>query len=93
MPEITRKTNVIFIDFFVKHNDKQYFIEYDGAQHFKYIPHLHRGDKINFETQIHRDQVLKEFCDKHVDKVTLIRFNYLQSNEQIQNQMDLLFKF
>lgn len=93
MSKITRKTNVIFIDFFVKHSDKQYFIEYDGEQHFKYIPYLHKGNEINFEMQVNRDQILKEFCDKHADKVTLVRFNYLQSSEQIQKQMDSLFRF
>lgn len=93
MPEITRKTNVIFIDFFAKHNSKQYFIEFDGEQHFKYIPYLHKGNAINFDMQVNRDQILKDFCDIHADKVTLIRFNYLQSTEQIQKQMGSLFRF
>ena len=81
---------MIKIDFFVKHNDKQYFIEYDGEQHFKYIPHFHKGGEIDFENEQRRDKVLNDFCELHKDKVTLIRFKYNQSNEEIINQLNKL---
>ena len=81
--EIARNSNLIIIDFFVKYGGKQYFIEYDGIQHFEYIPHFHQGGVIDFEKQIRRDKVLNEFCELHKDKVTLIRFNYNESNEEV----------
>lgn len=81
--EIARNSNLIRIDFFVKYNGKQYFIEYDGVQHFEYISHFHRGGIIDFEKQQRRDKVLNEFCELHKDKVTLIRFNYLQKEDDI----------
>lgn len=73
----------MLIDFFVKHNDKQYFIEYDGIQHFEYVPHYHRNNIENFEKQQRRDNVLNDFCELHKDKVTLIRFKYTQSKEEV----------
>jgi len=73
----------MIIDFFVKHNDKQYFIEYDGIQHFEYIPCFHKGGVVDFEKQQRRDQVLNNFCKLHKDKLTLIRFKYDQNKEEI----------
>lgn len=77
----------MIIDFFVLHNGKQYFIEFDGEQHFKYIPHFHRGGVVDFEKQVNRDQVLNEFCEIHNDKVTLLRFKYTQTNYEIMNKL------
>jgi len=53
------------------------------VQHFEYIPHFHRGGIIDFEKQQRRDKVLNEFCELHKDKVTLIRFNHLQKEDDI----------
>lgn len=77
--EVARNTNLMKIDFFVKYNNKQYFIEYDGIQHFEYIPFFHREDDDFFKQQ-RRDKVLNEFCELHKDKVTLIRFKYDDNN-------------
>ena len=85
-PEIARNTNRILIDFFVKYNDKQYFIEYDGIQHFEYNPFFHKTYE-DFENQQRRDKVLNEFCELHRDKVTLIRFKYDESNENVINKL------
>lgn len=90
-PEIARNTNVMLIDFFVKHNNKQYFIEYDGRQHFEYVPHFHRGGIVDFEKQQRRDKVLNDFCELHSDKVTLIRFRYDLSKEEIINKLNTLY--
>lgn len=74
---------MIKIDFFIVHNEKQYFIEYDGEQHFEYSPYIHNGKIENFQKQQNRDRVLNEFCELYKDKVTLIRFNYKQNNKEI----------
>ena len=86
--EIARNSNLMIIDFFVKYKEQQYFIEYDGIQHFEYIPHFHKGGVIDFEKQIRRDKVLNEFCELHKDKITLIRFKYDESNEEIINKLN-----
>ena len=82
-PEIARDSNLMLIDFFVIYNNKQYFIEYDGIQHYEYVPYFHKEGVVDFEKQLRRDKVLNNFCELHKDKVTLIRFNYQQSNEEI----------
>ena len=81
------------IDFFVKYNDKQYFIEYDGKQHFEYSPHFHKGGTIDFEKQQNRDKVLNDFCELHKDKVTLIRFKYNLSDEEIIKELNNKIKY
>ena len=90
MNEICRNTNIVYVDFNINLNNKQYFIEYDGEQHFNYVPFLHNNNIINFEKQVNRDKVLTDFCELHKDKITLIRFNYLQSYEEIINELNKL---
>lgn len=38
-------------------------IEYQGKQH--YVPIEYFGGQKNFETQIHRDNIKKEYCNKN----------------------------
>lgn len=80
--EIARNSNLLVIDFFVKHNEKQYFIEYDGIQHFEFNSFFHKTEEDFFKQQ-RRDRVLNEFCELHKDKVTLIRLDHTQSDNQI----------
>lgn len=89
--EIARNTNLMKIDFFVKFNNKQYFIEFDGIQHFQYVPIFHKGGIIDFEKEQRRDKILNEFCELHKDKITLVRFNYKQNNEEIIKELNKIF--
>lgn len=88
--EIARDSNLMKIDFFIIHDEKQYFIEYDGIQHFEYNSHFHREEDSFFKQQ-RRDLILNEFCELHKDKVTLIRFNYNQTKEEIINKLIEIF--
>lgn len=81
----------MLVDFFVVHNEKQYFIEYDGIQHFEYNSHFHKEDDDFFKQQ-RRDRVLNDFCELHKDKVTLIRFKYDQLDEEILNILENILK-
>lgn len=92
MDEITRNSHLLIIDFFVKYKDKQYFIEYDGEQHFHYKAYFHKGGIIDLEKQRNRDRVLSEFCELHKDRVTLIRFNYKQTDENIIEDLNNIIK-
>lgn len=86
--KIARNSDKIILDFFVKHNNRQYFIEYDGKQHYEYSPCYHYNNIINFKKQVNRDKVLNEFCELHKDEVELIRFNYLQSSDTILKELN-----
>jgi len=79
------------IDFFLKYKGKQYFIEYDGIQHFEYQPYFHKNGIKDLEKQKRRDKLLNDFCELHKDKVTLIRFSYKKSNEEIVKIMNNIF--
>lgn len=65
----------MLIDFFIIHKKKQYFIEYDGIQHFEYNSYFYKSEE-DFEKQKRRDKVLNDFCELHKDKVTLLRIKY-----------------
>lgn len=80
--EIDRPSHRLVIDFFVKHKGRQYFIEYDGEQHFS--PTYRFYDSMaDFQMQQYRDQLLNDFCDRHKDTVTLIRVNCRQCEAEI----------
>lgn len=80
--EIGRPSHRLVIDFFVKHKGRQYFIEYDGEQHFS--PTYKFYDSMDdFYKQQRRDQLLNDFCDNHKDAVTLIRVNCRQCEAEI----------
>lgn len=82
-PEIARNSNLMRIDFFVKYNNQQYFIEYDGIQHYEYVPFFHKNGIEDFENQLRRDKVLEEFCELHKNKVILLRFKYNLNDDNI----------
>ena len=50
--------------------NKKIAIEVQGRQHNEYVPHFHKGNKINFISQLRRDHQKKEFCD--INGITLI---------------------
>lgn len=85
VPEIAKNSNIIRIDFFVKYKGNQYFIEYNGQQHYKYVPHFHTGGIIDFKKQQRRDKVLRDFCSLYSDKVSLLEISYKESEENIES--------
>lgn len=87
VPEIAKNSNIIRIDFFVKYKGKQYFIEYNGQQHYKYIPHFHTGGIIDFEKQQKRDKILRDFCNLHNNKVKLLELPYTMKDNEIKEQI------
>jgi len=48
-------------------------VEYNGAQHYKYIPYFHRN-KDHFMTQKYRDDMKRRICKEH--KINLIEVPY-----------------
>lgn len=60
-------------DFQLCHNGTNYIIEYDGKQHFEYIPFFHDGDK-PFEKRRDSDILKTDVCLKN--KMVMIRIDY-----------------
>lgn len=83
--KIARSTNRIIVDFMFNYNGKQYFIEYNGIQHYKYIPYFHKGGITDFEKQQNRDKVLIDYCKNN--NVELVKFNYNESYSFIEEEL------
>ncbi len=81
---IARNSNQIIVDFLVKYNNHLYIIEYNGKQHYEYIPFFHSGGIIDFEKQKRRDNLLRKICEDNKDKLTLIEIKYDMKNEDIE---------
>ena len=54
-------------------------VEYNGIQHYKYVPHFHRT-KDSFQNQKYRDHIKKDLCKKN--NIILIEVPY---NVKIEN--------
>lgn len=57
-------------------------VEYDGAQHYKYIPFFHRN-KEAFRNQQYRDEIKQMLCKQN--NVNLIRVPYTVKVDEIEN--------
>lgn len=82
--KLARNSNIIIVDIALKHNNKVYFIEYNGKQHYEYIPFFFKTQE-DFQAQLRRDQLLREICEKNSDKVTLIEIKYTLSELEVEN--------
>lgn len=58
---IVKKTNSLRVDFFLVYNHQRYFIEYNGEQHYRYIPYMHNNDINNFYLQQKKRPIIKRF--------------------------------
>lgn len=76
------KGSKLYIDFFVKYKNKQYFIEYNGKQHYESVEYF-GGDEA-LSKQKNRDQLLRNFCELHKDKVYLLEIPYTMKKEEIK---------
>ena len=56
--------------------------EYNGLQHYVYIPHFHKNGRIDFEKQKRRDKLKKWLCQKN--GITLIRIPYHLRREELE---------
>jgi hypothetical protein len=64
--------------------------EYNGAQHYKYIPYFHKT-KDSFHNQKYRDYMKRDLCNKN--GITLIEVPYTVKIEHIENYIiDKLLK-
>ena len=75
---LARNTNFVFIDFIIESMKGIFYIEYNGKQHYEYIPYLHNGSKLEFEKQIRRDNEVRKYCIKN--NIQLIEIPYTVTN-------------
>lgn len=80
---------LLVADFLVKYNNQLYIIEYNGRQHYEYIPFFHKGGKSEFNRQKIRDSVMKKICEKN--NIKLIEISYLLSKDDIYNLLNNIF--
>lgn len=76
-------------DFQLKYNNCIYWIEYNGIQHYKYLPKMfHKLGKQYFLDQIIRDEYVVSYCKSMGIRLVVIPYTYNDSNsifEILQN--------
>jgi len=56
--------------------------EYNGRQHYEYVPYLHKNDRRNFMTQQYRDKQKQDVCKKL--GIKLISVPYTVKDDEIE---------
>lgn len=72
-----------YIDFYLPQYNIA--IEYNGTQHYKYIPYFHKGGIIDFEKQQKRDLYVKNYCEEN--NINLIEIKY---SDNILEKLELI---
>jgi len=67
--------------------DLQIAFEYNGEQHYKYIPYFHRNGIKDFLAQRLRDKIKKHLCELNGIELIIIPYRYNYRNK------DKLYKF
>lgn len=83
---VARNSNLIIVDFYL--NDINTIVEYNGEQHYRYCPKIHRGGKADFDKQLRRDNELKNYCESN--GIRLITFSYKDKEDIIYNAIEQL---
>jgi hypothetical protein len=68
----------LLIDFQVLYNDKIFWIEYQGMQHYQYIKHFHKNLK-KFYKRLKRDSLVRDYCKDN--GIILIEIPYSYKNQ------------
>ena len=75
-----RKTNLAYIDFYLKLNNQEFFIEYNGELH--YISKKHFGGDLKLQEQQQRDQNLRNYCKAH--NIKLLEIPYYFKDDEVK---------
>lgn len=90
LPKPINGISMYILDFVVDYNSKKYIIEYNGVQHYEYVPHFHSGGIIDFEKQKFRDSLLRKLCKTF--NIELIEINYKSSDQEVINTLNKTFR-
>lgn len=78
-PYIVRKKPFVFIDFYLpKYNC---FVEYNGKQHYEFVPYFHKS-KDDFERQQFRDFIVRDYCEQK--GIKLIEIPYWLKDYEVE---------
>ena len=80
--QVLKKSNKVFVDFYIESGNQKFIIEYNGMQHYTYVPHFHKGGLIDFINQTKRDMWLKKYCLEN--NIHLLICSYLLSDKEIE---------
>ena len=67
-------------------SELQLAIEYNGVQHYKYIPFFHNNDKENLIKQQERDKLKQELCSKNNIYLIIVPYWTTNKKELIQEE-------
>ena len=81
------KNKNIQVDFMVNYNNKIYFIEYNGRQHYESVEYF--GGEKSLQEQQYRDSLLFEYCIN--ENIEFIEIPYTYSDEMIIKKLKILF--
>lgn len=71
-------SKTVIVDFVIQYNDKTYYLEYNGKQH--YVPIKFFGGELKFQNQVHRDKILQEYSLNN--NISFVEVKYdLKENE------------
>lgn len=85
-----RNINELPFDFFIKYNNQNILIEFDGKQHFHLENSFGSSEEKrleNFKKTQTNDRIKNEFVEKYSHKIKLLRIRY-DEYEQIENILD-----
>lgn len=81
------ENRLIYVDFKVEYNNKIYFIEYNGQQHYKSTEYF--GGDTALELQQYRDSLLYTYCVHN--NIEFIEIPYIYTDEMIINKLKTTF--
>lgn len=84
-PKLNKK---FIVDFYIQYKDTKYFIEYNGKQHYEFIPFFHRNGIEDFKKQQKRDELLREICS--ICDIKLLEIPYTTPKKEI---LEIIKKF
>lgn len=76
-------------DFYFSFGGKEYAIEYNGIQHYEYVPFFHRNGESDLAVQKDRDARKQEYCKNNNINLIIIPYNY--TTQEIKNFIHNLF--
>ena len=84
-PKLKNPVTGSFLELDCYNDDLKMGIEYQGEQHYKYVPHFHKS-KSDFQLQKYRDWVKKKLCEE--ENIILIEVPYDIKIKDIYNFLE-----
>lgn len=77
-----RKKSYVFVDFYLP--KKKIFIEYNGRQHYEFVPKFHKTQE-DFNNQIFRDIVVRKYSE--YKRIKLIELPWYLTEDSIRTTL------